>query len=254
MHPLDRAEDDGDASPIDPDHRGRYYVDPTCRAEETDQTKLPGAVYGDVVTARYKLPDGVTCDHCIVQMVYYTGNSCKHPGYDDFNPPSWPSECAPTKADWVQTSLGMCGMDGRYPEEFWNCADISSQKGKKKGIPCPTPSPVTEGETPSPVTEGETPSPVTEGETPSPVTEGETPSPVTEGETPSPVTEGETPSPVTTMEPPAPTPTTPTPTPTCDDPADAYDQCGGGDSYDGPNCCVEDFECVELADCYSEVR
>ncbi|CAM9920735.1 unnamed protein product, partial [Ectocarpus sp. 13 AM-2016] len=70
MHPLDRADDDGDASPIDPDHIGRYYLDPPCRAGETDQDTLPGAYPGDVATARYKLPSGLTCSRCILQMVY----------------------------------------------------------------------------------------------------------------------------------------------------------------------------------------
>ena len=58
------------ASPIDPDHPGRYYVDPPCRADETDQTKPDGAHDGYVVTGRYKLPEGLTCNRCIVQMVY----------------------------------------------------------------------------------------------------------------------------------------------------------------------------------------
>ncbi|CAN0394644.1 unnamed protein product, partial [Ectocarpus sp. 12 AP-2014] len=35
MHPLTRADDDGDASPIDPNYPGRYYVDPECREGET---------------------------------------------------------------------------------------------------------------------------------------------------------------------------------------------------------------------------
>lgn len=69
-YPLDRAADDGDASPIDPNHRGRYYVDPPCRAFETDQTMVPGAQGGDVVTARYQLPEGLTCAHCTIQMIY----------------------------------------------------------------------------------------------------------------------------------------------------------------------------------------
>lgn len=30
-YPLDRAEDDSYNSPVDPDHRGRYYADPPCR-------------------------------------------------------------------------------------------------------------------------------------------------------------------------------------------------------------------------------
>lgn len=70
MHPLDRAADDGDATPIDPNHKGRYFLDPSCVASERDQTLVPGAFPGDVVTARYQLPEGLTCERCIVQMVY----------------------------------------------------------------------------------------------------------------------------------------------------------------------------------------
>ena len=70
MHPLDRADDDGDASPIDPNYKGRYYVDPPCVASERDQSMVPGAYAGDVVTARYQLPEGLTCERCVVQMVY----------------------------------------------------------------------------------------------------------------------------------------------------------------------------------------
>lgn len=70
MHPLTRAKDDGNASPIDPNHPGRYYMDPPCRESETDQTKPDGAVAGYVVTGRYQLPEGLTCERCTVQMVY----------------------------------------------------------------------------------------------------------------------------------------------------------------------------------------
>ena len=71
MHPLDRAEDDGVASPIDPNYPGRYYLDPPCRASETDQTSVPNNSEANyVVTARYQLPSSVTCARCIVQMVY----------------------------------------------------------------------------------------------------------------------------------------------------------------------------------------
>ena len=70
MHPLDRASDDDSASRIDPNHVGRYFLDPSCRASETDQSMPAGAFSGDVVTARYQLPDGLTCTRFIVQMVY----------------------------------------------------------------------------------------------------------------------------------------------------------------------------------------
>eukprot|EP00903_Cladosiphon_okamuranus_P008090 g7800.t1 len=129
MHPLDRAEDDGDASPIDPDHPGRYYLDPPCRAAETDQTKPEGAEYGYVVTGRYKLPEGLTCKRCIVQMVYYTGHVCKLPGYDHFKPDSLPEGCAQSNSDWINLDPPACGEGDVYPEEFWNCADIEIVSG-----------------------------------------------------------------------------------------------------------------------------
>ncbi|CAN0556499.1 unnamed protein product, partial [Laminaria digitata] len=74
-HPLDRAEDDEDqGGPIDPKNRGRFFLDPQCRAGETDQEMVPGATPGDVATARYQLPKGLTCKHCTVQMVYCESN------------------------------------------------------------------------------------------------------------------------------------------------------------------------------------
>lgn len=59
-----------------------------------------------------------------------TGNTCKHVGYDDFEPESWPSQCAPTKAEWINTDHWMCGMAGAYPEEHWSCSDISITTGE----------------------------------------------------------------------------------------------------------------------------
>lgn len=70
-YPLNRAVDDGDASPIDTNYPGRYYVDPECRASETDQSKPEGAMEeAYVITARYQLPLDLSCDRCILQLVY----------------------------------------------------------------------------------------------------------------------------------------------------------------------------------------
>ena len=69
-YPLDRAEDDEFNGPVDPNNRGRFILDPPCRAQETDQELVPGAFPGDVATARFQLPKGVTCNRCVVQMVY----------------------------------------------------------------------------------------------------------------------------------------------------------------------------------------
>ncbi|CAN0393687.1 unnamed protein product, partial [Ascophyllum nodosum] len=287
MHPLDRAEDDGDASPIDPLFPGRYFLDPSCRSGETDQTILPGAFPGNVVTARYQLPSGVTCSHCVVQMAYYTGNSCKHPGYDEFNPPSWPSECAPNKGDWILTSLNMCGVDGNYPEEYWNCADIEITSDGAPSDPAPVPAPAPEVETPAPVLD-EPGNPLTFAPFYDSSTTTKTPAPVyvTMEQTPAPTTETipDTPAPTTDeegmMETPAPTPkdadpfnesveptvatlppatfapsvaATELPPDECEDPVAAYEQCGGTD-YEGSTCCRSGYECTAVADCFSECR
>lgn len=68
-HPLTRATDDGDASPIDPNFPGRYYIDPECRENETFQDLPPEAPEGYNIRMRYVLPD-IECDHCVMQMVY----------------------------------------------------------------------------------------------------------------------------------------------------------------------------------------
>ena len=43
------------------------------------------------------------------------------------------------------------------------------------------------------------------------------------------------------------------PTAECEDPVEAYEQCGGLD-YEGSTCCVSGYECMEMAECFSEVR
>ncbi|CAM9451088.1 unnamed protein product, partial [Pylaiella littoralis] len=127
QNPLTRAEGDSINSPIDPDFPGRYYIDPPCKGGEGIYEDLPEGAPRDayVINMQYQLPSELFCDHCVLQMVHYTGATCKHIGYDEFAPDSWPSECAPSKADWIEVDLLMCGMEGFYPEEFWSCADIA---------------------------------------------------------------------------------------------------------------------------------
>ena len=55
-----------------------------------------------------------------------SGKGCKSPGYDEFNPPSWPSKCAPNKEDWIATSSAECRKPGaKYGNVFWQCSDIA---------------------------------------------------------------------------------------------------------------------------------
>ncbi|CAM9538431.1 unnamed protein product, partial [Choristocarpus tenellus] len=221
-YPLSRSLDDGAASPIDPAHLGRYFLDPPCRTSETDQIVRPeGDFSGQVSTMHYVLPAGLTCERCILQMIYYTGNSCNHPGYREFIPKSVPMGCAPTKDDWINpANFRDCGDDNAYPEEFWNCADISISSGNGGGsIPTPSsPSPTSSTVMPTSVpmpTEVEPtstpaiPTPSSSSLSPSTVVPSPVPTPTGVGSTVVPTTptpSGPSPSPSTVMLTPAPTP------------------------------------------------
>lgn len=39
----------------------------------------------------------------------------------------------------------------------------------------------------------------------------------------------------------------------CQNPVGAWDQCGG-EGYDGSTCCIDGYQCEEMAECYSEVH
>lgn len=58
-----------------------------------------------------------------------TGHKCQHIGYEEFEPSSWPSDCAPNKEDWIRLNGKLCGEEDAYPQEFWNCADIAITAG-----------------------------------------------------------------------------------------------------------------------------
>ncbi|CAM9974029.1 unnamed protein product, partial [Pylaiella littoralis] len=138
-YPLDRADDDSYNSPVDPDYPGRYYVDPPCRGGEVDQTRpeLQGVLNdGNVMHMRYKLPN-IECDHAILMMRYHSGKGCRSPGYEEFNPSSWPSECAPDKEDWIAVTSHPCNsVDREWGNIFWNCADITLTSGEKLAFVC----------------------------------------------------------------------------------------------------------------------
>eukprot|EP00904_Undaria_pinnatifida_P013285 jgi/Undpi1/9087/HiC_scaffold_26.g11547.m1 len=201
-YPLTRAAGDDVNSPIDPNYSGRYYCDPKCREFETDQTKHIKSDGGYIMTMNYQLPADLTCDHCVLQMVYFTGHKCYHPGYKEFNPPSWPGSCAPNKEDWVLLTdeVNYCGDSiWDYAEEFWGCSDFSISAGDWRSNCYPSP--------PSP----------------------------------------------------HPRPRYPRGTSVCCVRlrflflSNLGVQCGG-DDYTGSTCCVEDYVCEALTDCYSQCR
>eukprot|EP00752_Nemacystus_decipiens_P004741 g4320.t1 len=144
-HPLTRSPDTGSGSPIDPNYSGRYYVDPPCRQEEEVEQNVSENFVGEefdahTIKMRYVLPE-IVCDHCVLQMHYLTGHRCWHIGYDEFDPPSWNSECAPNTTDWINMDNGLCGLEDYYAEEFWGCSDIRIVAASSSPTQSPTASP-----------------------------------------------------------------------------------------------------------------
>ena len=86
-----------------------------CAAWACDQFK---GMY--VYTTKWQLPKGYKCDHCKLQMRYLTGSSCW--------PPCEGGKCAPKPVNYAYCDA----PDASYPEEFWNCADVSVQSSRRK--------------------------------------------------------------------------------------------------------------------------
>ena len=61
----------------------------------------------------FQLPAGLVCDgssaRCVLQWHWTSGNSCTPPG---------------TPSQYASSTLGPCGINNPYPEEFFNCADV----------------------------------------------------------------------------------------------------------------------------------
>jgi len=96
---------------------------------------------------RYKLPDNIS-GYVLLQWFYYTANTCKARGYDNYSfpDPTWighVSTCEDIPADGIPG--GAIGV----PELFWNCAEIFIADAN---FPTPTPSlPNPSSTTPPPV-------------------------------------------------------------------------------------------------------
>mmetsp|Transcript_10576 Transcript_10576/g.25054 ORF Transcript_10576/g.25054 Transcript_10576/m.25054 type:complete len:177 (+) Transcript_10576:163-693(+) len=100
--------------PINPEYPSFFYLNPVCSVNQDP------SFGGYQMTARFKLPEGVSCEQCVIQMWWITANSCVPPGYRNFDFPAEWANCAgdggsgwytPGQADCLGTTLA---------EEFWN--------------------------------------------------------------------------------------------------------------------------------------
>jgi hypothetical protein len=115
-HQLSRAEEVDSISPMDEKYPYRYYLEPTS-CMEFQEEPYPGYI----TTVAYQLPANLTCKHCVLQWWYFTGNSCNHVGYREYQGVNCDTE-------WYNKELQDCEVSEVKPEEFWNCADISIKR------------------------------------------------------------------------------------------------------------------------------
>ena len=118
--PLERVRFEDDytysAQPIDPDYPGRFFLNPVCAfGQQSDRTYS-----GYKMTGRFKLPEGVTCDHCVIQMWWVTANSCVPPDYEDFQFPTEWAGCAGDGGSGFYNEGGSPCLGSTRAEEFWN--------------------------------------------------------------------------------------------------------------------------------------
>lgn len=122
-----------ECGPIDSVYPGRWYL--PCRKTGHVGVHLVGGPSG---TMRYRLPDNVSCKHCVLQWYWATANSCAPRGFLDYmhrynNPfgTSCPSDGGGMGG--FREGMAECGNDS-VPEEFWSCADVQvSADGKSVG-------------------------------------------------------------------------------------------------------------------------
>ena len=142
--PECESQNSVECGPVDPHYPGRFYV--PCRKGDHVGEHFIGGKY-----MQYKLPDGFSTSHAVIQWYWATANSCNPPGYleyfNQFPMPGWGSCPGDGGALGMRNpTLAECG-ESKFPEEFWTCADVSVGSSEKtqiipqNGIPTITPTP-----------------------------------------------------------------------------------------------------------------
>lgn len=126
--PTESCESSKDlrCGPIDPKYPSRWYLPCHFGPDSPAGEELLGGKMG---TMKYRIPDDITCKHCVVQWYYHTGNFCNAEGYVEYfrskNGPKWP-KCkgqGGSFGGYNATHQACGGWVG--PEEYFGCADVS---------------------------------------------------------------------------------------------------------------------------------
>lgn len=114
--------------PIDPSYPGRWYLPCRSNGTPTKSGKRRFVMFGPG-TMKYQLPSNVTCEHCVLQWYWASGDKCNPPGLKEYfegklGPKNWGTCPGPAKAvgGYVRRTK-TCGRV-RLAEEYYQCSDI----------------------------------------------------------------------------------------------------------------------------------
>lgn len=134
--------------PVDRYNPGRWYL--PCFSEGRKRKTFDKGgryvTYGPG-TIRYKLPDHVTCEHCVLQWYWSAANNCNPPGVVEYfegedRPRNWGRCRGEGGAKGGYTAVQeTCGKK-KQPEEYYMCSDIRIVKRERRKNTRGNPGPV----------------------------------------------------------------------------------------------------------------
>lgn len=144
LEPSCESRDDKGCAPRDPKHPGRWFL-PCASGKEID-------VYGGS-KMRFRLPENLSCDHCVLHWRWVGANGCNPPGVVEYfrgpRGPKWGNCPGQGGAIGGYTSVQKTCEGRSFAEEYYQCADIrilSRGGGRSDDRPQPEPQPEPEAQ------------------------------------------------------------------------------------------------------------
>ena len=138
--PSCESGNDRGCAPIDPNYPHRWHM-PCSTVPENTQERFGRD------KMQFKLPQNLTCDHCVLHWFWTAALNCNPPGVKEFfegpNAPNW-GDCSVQGGrapEGYRKYKETCGGPDLFPEEYYQCADVRIvPDGERREIPTPSPS------------------------------------------------------------------------------------------------------------------
>ena len=150
QYPLTFVEDlINPDSPNDPDYPGRAYLSSRSKSGQANFGNPAGILFRQ----KFRLPSNLNGQIVLLQWYYRTGNSCYSPGYEKYFGTGWGA----ARSDLPTCPNPISSRGDGVPEQFWNCAEITINRGPGASPtppainpPTPVPAPTIRGGSPTP--------------------------------------------------------------------------------------------------------